>query len=243
MPQEELKNGNYQFNYKLAGQSCKIDLFAQLLKEFVPGRYLRGKGEADGESQLKLDCLEGSIRYIRDKEAGLFQPEICQHTPKLLYDLVLSDQNARTEKILLHGDEINIHVAPITAKWLHFSVRKAQEPDAVVNKFRFDLQKGMAEKNKKDEKTLEKLIKEKTYGVYKGKTETLFNKLFEEESKSKNEYVVFGLPASDGYGIYLFQIRVLQSAPKEVIKFYLQQEPKYYSFESDKMMTFFDGKR
>lgn len=242
LPLEELEEERYQFKYKLAGQSCKIDLFAQLLKEFVPGRYLREEGETAGENQLKLDCLEGSIRYIRDKEAGLFQPEIRQNRPKLLYNLLLSEQNAAKEMPLLQDGKVNVIFTPITAKWLQFVVRKAQAPYSEVNRFRFILQGGL--KQPLDGVSIQKLAQKKTYGEYQQIVEDkVMNKLFINEQKRTNEYMIFALPAVDGYGVYLFQIRIIQENAQSERRFYLQQEPKYYSFESGKLMTFFNGKR
>lgn len=73
---------------KLSGQSCKINLFLDLLKEFVPGRKLRTKssinnseknysdGKYSGSSErLKMKCIEGCIAYIRDKELHIVNPD------------------------------------------------------------------------------------------------------------------------------------------------------------------------
>nr|MDE6664697.1 hypothetical protein [Ruminococcus sp.] len=55
-------------HYRLSGQSCKINLFTELLKEFISGRKLRDKLSEYSEQQesltLKLRCIIGSIRYI-----------------------------------------------------------------------------------------------------------------------------------------------------------------------------------
>ena len=47
---------------KLTGQSCKIDLFREALKEFVPGRTIQfGRKGRDlrRESELKMTCVDG----------------------------------------------------------------------------------------------------------------------------------------------------------------------------------------
>lgn len=55
----------------LTGQSCRIPLFRDALKEFIPGRYIRTGGKAQEDYRLKLSCLDGAIRYITDHQLGL----------------------------------------------------------------------------------------------------------------------------------------------------------------------------
>lgn len=58
---------------RLTGQSCKIDIFRDALKEFIPGKIIestRRSEEIDGFYELKLICLNGAIRYLKDKQFG-----------------------------------------------------------------------------------------------------------------------------------------------------------------------------
>ena len=58
---------------RLTGQSCKIELFREALKEFIPGKVIESSGRrASGEEDysLKLMCLDGAVKYIRDKRFG-----------------------------------------------------------------------------------------------------------------------------------------------------------------------------
>lgn len=58
---------------RLTGQSCKIDIFRDALKEFIPGKIIestRRSEEIDGLYELKLICLNGAIRYLKDKQFG-----------------------------------------------------------------------------------------------------------------------------------------------------------------------------
>lgn len=74
---EELyRNGRIQdFSFiKLTGQSCKIDLFKDALKEFVPGRMIQFRKRASidaADYELKLTCVDGALKYLRDKKYGL----------------------------------------------------------------------------------------------------------------------------------------------------------------------------
>ena len=57
---------------KLTGQSCKIDLFREALKEFVPGRtiqfWTKRRRFAQG-IELK-DLVDGAVNYLKDKNMG-----------------------------------------------------------------------------------------------------------------------------------------------------------------------------
>ena len=252
LPVEELKKETYDFNYRLSGQSCKIDLFAQLLKEFIPGYCLRSKGDKKGgDEQLKLDCLEGSIRYNMDKDEGRFEPVIHSATPKLLYDLLLVRKDAahpQAEDIPLlhrHDDgriEVKVQSFPTTASRSLFQVRKRDEADEVVNSFDFVFnRKGAPDITYND---LFFKIKEKVSpDYYKDIENDLRRQLGRtyEDQKKHEEYAIFAVPAEEGYGVYLFQLKIINVQGSQ--KLHLQQEPSYYSFESDSLMTFFDGKR
>lgn len=85
---------------KLTGQSCKIDLFRDCLKEYVPGVLIRqGQSLQTDNYQLKLTCLGGAIRYLRDKTLGLTRVNISYGRPALPY--ILSAYTHDGEKITL----------------------------------------------------------------------------------------------------------------------------------------------
>ena len=89
--EQELLRYNH---YKLSGQSCKITLFNELLKEFIPGKYLRygeDKQVSFDSIELKLACIKGSIYYMRDTEYGEIKPHIEMKTPNLIYDVCKID--------------------------------------------------------------------------------------------------------------------------------------------------------
>ena len=60
----------YNFDMiRLTGQSCKIGLFRDALKEFVPGNMMQSGGSVKNE-ELKLACVDGLMRYLYDKRTG-----------------------------------------------------------------------------------------------------------------------------------------------------------------------------
>jgi len=61
----------------LTGQSCKIPLFRDAIKEFIPGRMIRSNTNRGQEDyRLKLSCLEGAVCYITDRHLGLTRVRI-----------------------------------------------------------------------------------------------------------------------------------------------------------------------
>ncbi|MDR2087772.1 MAG: hypothetical protein LBP73_00260 [Clostridiales Family XIII bacterium] len=73
---------------KLTGQSCKIGLFRDSLKEYVPGLLIRqGPSAKPDRYGLKLACLAGAIRYLRDKNLGFARVSIKTERPALPYVL------------------------------------------------------------------------------------------------------------------------------------------------------------
>ena len=69
---------------KLAGQSCKIGLFREALKEFIPGKTLRFGRNAEALA-LKMAPLEGALRYLRDRKYGFAAVRVTRRLPRLPY--------------------------------------------------------------------------------------------------------------------------------------------------------------
>ena len=58
---------------KLTGQSCRIDIFREALKEFVPGKsveFRQQTKEKNDISELKLTCVKGAIQYVNARKMG-----------------------------------------------------------------------------------------------------------------------------------------------------------------------------
>jgi hypothetical protein len=87
---------------KLTGQSCKITLFRDVLKEFAPGRLLSfGKTEdADDPYSLKLTCLFGALYCLQANRSGFVKLDMPRHQPFLPY-LLAADTHTGGEKILI----------------------------------------------------------------------------------------------------------------------------------------------
>ena len=75
---------------KLSGQSCKIELFRTALKEFVPGKLIKSKQKIDSladKNELKMSCIDGALKYLRDKKFGYADIKIKNRRPHLPYIL------------------------------------------------------------------------------------------------------------------------------------------------------------
>lgn len=88
---------------KLTGQSCKIDLFREALKEFIPGRMIQFKRrnrEATGDIDLKMSCVDGALKFMRDKRLGYTQVELRSDKPILPYTVSAHTHNGREVELV-----------------------------------------------------------------------------------------------------------------------------------------------
>lgn len=96
---------------KLSGQSCKIDLFRTALKEFVPGKVIKSRKRQDQgneSNELKMSCIDGVLKYLRDKNFGYADVTIHNRTPHLPY--ILTGFTHKGEEVLLiHGGKEITH--------------------------------------------------------------------------------------------------------------------------------------
>lgn len=88
---------------RLTGQSCKIDLFREALKEFIPGKIIESAKKESGYSgdyELKLMCLNGAIKYIKDKRFGYADIQITNEHAAFPY-MITAVTHTGEEKILI----------------------------------------------------------------------------------------------------------------------------------------------
>ncbi len=99
-------NEIFEFNIlSLTGQSCNIDLFRDALKEFIPGRMIGFTKKMDNEDnsyELKLICLNGAIRYLKDTKFGFADVKISGEKSAFPY-VITGKTHEGNEKILLSG--------------------------------------------------------------------------------------------------------------------------------------------
>ncbi len=96
--------GRFSF-IKLTGQSCKIDLFKDALKEFVPGKMIHFRKRANAENadyELKMTCVDGVLKYLRDKRQGMVDVRMEEADAVIPYQVTAFTHNGR-EVVLLNG--------------------------------------------------------------------------------------------------------------------------------------------
>lgn len=105
---------------KLTGQSCKIDVFREALKEFVPGRSIEFRQKAENAEKipdLKLACLRGAIRYLNAKKVGMIEINVTNHAPVVPYEVSAFTHN-RQEKVLISSlERLNQIHGSISRPW------------------------------------------------------------------------------------------------------------------------------
>lgn len=96
----------YNFDMiRLTGQSCKIGLFRDALKEFVPGNMMQSGGSVKKE-ELKLACVDGLMRYLYDKRTGYAGFDIREEEALIPYKIKALSYSGK-EEVLIDGFESN----------------------------------------------------------------------------------------------------------------------------------------
>lgn len=105
---EDMYNSGQVEDYsiiKLTGQSCKIDIFRDALKEFVPGKTIKFKrksGDLTDDFELKMTCIDGALKYLKDRKYGFADVTITSSIPALPYIITAYTHSGR-EVTLIHG--------------------------------------------------------------------------------------------------------------------------------------------
>lgn len=94
---------------KLTGQSCKVEIFKDALKEFIPGRLIqfkRNNKTMKTNYDLKLSCLRGAVKYLQAKKFGYANITLKTKTPILPY-VITAYTHRGEEKTLIHSTDRN----------------------------------------------------------------------------------------------------------------------------------------
>lgn len=110
-PLYEGENGDKLSEYKivnLSGQSCRIEIFKDSLKEFIPGKAFYSENKViyteEDYLQLKLSCLEGAINYFKDINEGLIRPIEQVSDAKVPYGITITTIYGETDIIKKGSD-------------------------------------------------------------------------------------------------------------------------------------------
>ena len=247
-------------HYKLSGQSCKITLFNELLKEFIPGKYLRygdSKAASPDSIELKLACIKGSIHYMYDTEFGEIKPHIEMDTPSLIYNVYKLDKSGEVQLSMLDRKKVSIEEGADGSQKIRLeptvdimSSNASRVKYAVLtqtgreqNLIEFDFNNKMGRQITTPE--LERDIERRTYDNAKDVGRYISDKLTDIDTSREGDdvFALFTVPSKNGYGFYVYCIKKLKEPKGHADRYHLQQEPKYYGFEDSRLDTFFNGLR
>lgn len=232
-------------SFKLSGQSCHIEMFKDLFKEFIPGSYIRKRTNVDklykqkyNESEsdnLKLPCVKGSISYIQKKRSGELHVKMTASKANIIYDVMNNDMN---KEMLSHDESQPCFV--MTTRWgareARFSVKDTRNNSEQYS-YRYEYKGklgGRSEKFVEIESRVERVAEPEWFEKHRmhiGK-ECADVKCVDEKPIN----IVFMVPARHGYGYVIFFM--LKDSKDE----YYFQNSTYKPYENEALKCFFDGK-
>ncbi|MBB6624516.1 molecular chaperone [Clostridium gasigenes] len=221
---EKLYENDELFDYsiiKLTGQSCKVEIFKDALKEFIPGRIIevnKSKKEAKEEYELKLTCLKGALKYLYARNFGYADIKIESKAPTLPY-LVTAYSHTGDQKVLIKGKEISKGFISRFMDRILLKLYLKDSNDAV--KYEYNYQFNSDELEETDAMTI-------------GEMYSNINQ-HETDSIENNEIKFFVWAKEELWGFYVLAIL------RKDDELYKGKE-KFFYFENDKWeQNFFDG--
>ncbi len=94
---------DYSF-IKLTGQTSRIDLFRDAMKEYMAGKMIETAKSQKTAQHYKLSCVEGAIQYENAKKIGLIAPTLTDEVPITPYQLTAFTYNG-TEVVMMSSFE------------------------------------------------------------------------------------------------------------------------------------------
>jgi len=91
---------------KLSGQSSKINIFMDSLKEFLPGKKIKsGRLYSNGNDaeELKLVCLKGAIRYLHALEKSNIEVSLKNETRVIPLTVFIKNENNEDKEMFHQG--------------------------------------------------------------------------------------------------------------------------------------------
>ncbi|MDE5833830.1 MAG: AAA family ATPase [Desulfovibrio sp.] len=251
-----------KYSYQLSGQSCKISLFNNLLKEFVPGKRLRSNSgdransigvstTKTDSSELKKYCLHGSIEYIRDLYSGDHKPYIVPGYPNHIYNIYYNENNSgratneTSEKKALWAqgaEHINLNILhkPNNTRELLITIKDIS--GNLIHEFSYKVPVENLPYYELAE--IENIIFENS-NLDKNQIEEFISRPLVDSqtdlAEDIGEFRFFALPAKHAYGVNLFQVYVKKTGGEVTY-----QLPaflvKFIPYENEILHTYFDGK-
>jgi len=214
-----------QFSFiKLTGQTCKIDIFRDALKEFIAGRIIETAKKEKTVQDYKLVCLEGAVKYQNSKKIGLVAPIIKNEAPIMPYKLVAFTHAGNENVMMFSLEQLNKNYGFISRNIDTESIELLlkNSDDDVIHKYSIRLR-----------------YRDFSETTYEETTSKYGEKIPQDDIDSiiDDEIKLFTFAFEDKWGFYAVPI-----ARKDGIL--LLGNEKYFPFENDEWeLDFFDGRR
>lgn len=94
---------------KLTGQSCRIDIFREALKEFIPGKCIEFKQHSNDSAsiiELKLACVKGSIQYVNARKIGFTDVNLRYSMPMIPYSVTAFTHENQEVQLICSLDNV-----------------------------------------------------------------------------------------------------------------------------------------
>ena len=208
---------------KLSGQSTKINTFQEVLKEFVPGKMIDYKELSHRDDyELKLNCLDGAIKYLDYKRFGHMEVDIENEVPLVPYSVWVEKYDGERVKILKTSRKANILMGfidkTISAMELKIFLHNAED----------ELKKEMVYKNETEysEEDAEVIIPKFNGIITQDDTDTIQN----------NTVRFFVYTDMNNWGFFVFPVQ------RKGDQLYLGKK-QYFPYEDSlNEISYFDGK-
>ena len=93
---------------KLSGQSSKINIFMDSLKEFLPGKKIKSGGinsQRNDAEELKLLCLKGAMTYLHSLEKSNIEVNLKNETKTIPISVYIKNENNEDKEMFLQGSD------------------------------------------------------------------------------------------------------------------------------------------
>lgn len=212
---------------KLTGQSCRIDIFREALKEFVPGKsveFRQQTKEKNDISELKLTCVKGAIQYVNARKMGFTDVRLHYQMPAIPYSI--SGYTHENEEVMLIYSLDRTQTCGYLSRHSGISQLELFLRDGTGNmKHRYIYDNRQADYQ---ETTYEELIQD-----YSDYTECIMQD--DVDTIEENEVKFFVFAAKDQWGFFLVPIT------RRNAMLYLGKSA-FYPFENENWeLDFFDG--
>lgn len=212
---------------KLTGQSCRIDIFREALKEFIPGKNIEFKyhgNDTNSIMELKLSCVKGAIQYVNAKKIGFTNVSLKYCMPMIPYSITGYTHENR-EKMLIYSLDQEQRYGFLSRN------KGIRQLEIFLKDGSGKLQHRYTYNN--DEKDYKPVVYEEIAEMYKEYSHYIIQDDTDDIVDTEVKFFVFA--ANDQWGFYLLPIA------REGNQLYLGKEA-FFAFENDVWkVDFFDG--